>query len=58
MVGEEEECVYPLGLDELACAGEEVGCILEWAYAVETLARVWHGRWSNAYTLLGAMGER
>ena len=34
-----------------------MGCILEWAYAVEALARFWHGGWSNAYALVGAMGE-
>ena len=51
-------CLRGIDADELAFAGEEVGCILEWAYAVEALARVWHGGWSNAYALMGAMGER
>ena len=36
-------CVRGIGADELAFAGKEVGCIREWAYAIEALARVWHG---------------
>ena len=36
-------CVRGIGADELAFAGKEVGCIREWAYAIEALSRVWHG---------------
>ena len=50
-------CLCGVDADEFAYAGEEVGCILEWAYAVEALARVGHGGWSKAYALLGSVGE-
>ena len=50
-------CLCGVDVDESTFAGTEVGCDLEWAYAVEALARVWHGGWFNAYALLGAMGE-
>ena len=50
-------CLCGVDANELAFAGEEVGCIRERAYAVEAMACVWHGGWSNAYALLGAMGE-
>ena len=36
-------CVRGIDADELAFAGEEVGCVREWAYAIEAFARVWHG---------------
>ena len=50
-------CLCGVDAYELAFASEEVGCVLEWAYAVEALASVWHGGWSNAYALLGSVGE-
>ena len=33
-------CLCGVDANELAFAGKDVGCILEWAYAVEALARV------------------
>ena len=56
-IGSDLLCLCGVYANGLAFAGEEVGCILEWEYAVEALTRVWHGGGSNAYALLGSVGN-